>query len=405
MAKKANGEGTISARRDKDGKVIGYRGAVTVGYGPDGKPQRRWVSGKRQAEVVEKMRALQADLHTGMLADTDGITVGEYLDRWLKARESSGIKPNTYQSYVDTVRRYLKPHLGRLKLEKLRPLDVQQLLHNLRGEGRSVQVQRYSLTVLRMALKQAVLWQMVPRNVAEAVQAPRQPKREMQVWTAQEVATFLGHTEGHHLHAAFYLMLMSGLRRGELLGLHWRDLDLTARRLSVKHNLVEVQGSGIPGKQQRGKATVSSKQVVLDTPKTNSSRRTVVLSQGTVALLQTHQRQQKAERQSLGETWTPDLPVFTSELGGFILPNYFSKVFKGLAREAGVPDIRLHDLRHTAASLMIQRGIPAKTVSDRLGHADVAFTLRTYTHLYEEQKEEAAFDLSDLFPSAAGAVN
>lgn len=405
MAKRANGEGTLSRRKDQSGKTIGWRAAVTVGLNEDGTQKRQWVSGKTQTEVQEKMRALQSDMHTGMVADTEGLTVQAFMDQWIAYKQRGGLKPNTVQSYRDTAKRYITPQLGRVKLDKLRPLDVEHMLTSLRKEGKSASLLAYTLRVLRMALKQAVMWQMLPRNVAEAVRSPKVERAEMQVWTAKEVADFLDATQTHRLHAAFYLALMTGMRRGELMGLKWEDIDFDKRRLTVRNNLVEVQGEGVEGKTRAGKATVSSRRAVLSTPKTKNSRRVIVLSPGTIAKLQEHKVRQQAERVAAAEAWAEQGFVFANPLGQPTNPDVLSNAYETLVKRAGVKRIRFHDLRHTAASLMISRGLSAKVVSERLGHADVGFTMRVYTHLYDEQREEAAFDLSDLFPVAQGAAN
>lgn len=256
-----------------------------------------------------------------------------------------------------------------------------------------------------MALRQGVRWQMLPRNVADAVRPPKIQRQEMQVWTASQVAAFLDVAQAHRLHAAFYVALMTGMRRGEVLGLHWADVDWERSRVKVRHNLVEVRGEGQAGKTHAGKATVSSVQVVLQTPKTAASRRTVVPSPGTLSKLREHQARQAQERATAAEAWQEQGLIFASELGGLTNPRAINGWFRTLKDQAGLPTIRFHDLRHTAASLMIQRGVSPKTVSDRLGHVDVAFTLRTYAHLYDDQREEAAFDLADLFPVAAGGQN
>ena len=405
MPKRASGEGTLSRRKDKAGKTIGWRAAVTVGHHEDGTQDRRWVSGKTQTEVQEKLRALQADMHNGMVADTQGLTVADFMTRWTEHKERDGVKPNTVQSYRDTVRLYITPHIGRVKLEKLKPLDIERLLSKMQKDGKSAANRRYTLRVLSMALRQAVRWQMLPRNVADVISPPKAERPEMKVWTPGEVATFLSAAQVHRLYAAFYLALMTGMRRGEVLGLQWADIDFERSRLTVRHNLVEVHGDGVSGKQQAGKPTVSSIQVKLQTPKTAASRRTVALSPGTLSKLHEHQAQQERERTAAAEAWQGGGYVFASELGGPTNPNYFYDQFKKLARGEGLPEIRFHDLRHTAASLMIRRGVNPKVVSDRLGHTDPAFTLRVYTHLYDEQREEAAFDLTDLFPMAAGGPN
>lgn len=229
MAKRANGEGTLSRRKDKSGKTIGWRAAVTVGYDANGAQDRRWVSGKTQAEVQEKMRALQSEVHTGMLADAEGLTVGAYLERWIETKERDGVKPNTVRSYRDTARLYLTPHLGRMRLDKLRPLDVERALTALGKAGKSAQLMAYALRVLKMALRQAVRWQMLPRNVAEGIRAPKITRPELHVWTPEQVAAFLDASQAHRLHAAFYLALMTGMRRGKCWGCSGKTLIGTAR--------------------------------------------------------------------------------------------------------------------------------------------------------------------------------
>lgn len=416
--KRADGEGTISPRL-KDGKVIGWRAGIVVGEKADGTQDRRWVSGKTQADARRKLDELRAALHAGVIPDTTDITVAQLMERWVEAKVRSGVKPNTARSYRDTVRLYINPHLGHKRLVQLRPLDVEHLLSTLRAGGHSAQVLVYTLRVLKMALRQAVRWQLLVRNVAEAVTPPKLTRSEMRVWDATQVLTFLAAAQPHRLHAAFHLALLTGMRRGELLGLHWGDIDWDRSRLTVRHNLVETRLAP-DGRQMKERvdrktgqvipahATVSRVVMELQTPKTAGSRRTIVLSPGTVAVLRDHHRQQVYERAQATCAWQGPAEggfVFVTPIGTPINPRNLNRWFQEIVTQAGVPVIRFHDLRHTAASLMIQRGIPPKTVSERLGHADVGFTLRTYTHLYDDQREEAAFDLADLTPRTAVMLN
>ena len=298
MAKRANGEGTLSRRKDKAGKTIGWRAAVTVGINEYGTQDRRLVSGKTQAEVQEKLRAFQADMHTGMVADTEGLTVSAYMSRWADHKEQDATKPNTLRSYRDTVRLHITPHIGRIKLEKLRPLDLEQMLSKMQKAGKSAASRAYTLRVLSMALRQAVRWQMLPRNVAEAVRPPKVERPDIGTWTAAQVATFLDTAQLHRMHAAFYLALLTGMRRGEILGLKWEDVDFTRSRLTVRNNLVEMRGEGTTGKQHAGKETVSSVRSILQTPKTKASRRTIPLSPGTMSKLKEHRERQEQNRKA-----------------------------------------------------------------------------------------------------------
>lgn len=394
MGKRANGEGTIS-KRVKDGKVVGWRTAITVGYDEKGQQIRRWISGKTQSEVAEALRKLKNDLADGRLIGRGDLTVGAYLDQWLEHVENKGLKPNTARSYRDAVRLYLKPHLGKLPLENLRPTDVEGLISKLRRSGKSPALMGYALRVLKMALKQAVIWQLVPNNVAWGIKAPKKEDRDLHCWTEQQAARFLRLAKDHRLYAAFYLALATGMRRGEILGLRWRDIDWERQRLTIRNHLVENRLPGTEGKLHRGQPTVSAIQVTLQTPKTRKSRRVVILSPGTVARLREHQQRQQQEREVLGPDWQDQDFVSANEFGEPTAPRTLYGWYQELVAEAGLPYLRFHDLRHTAASLMIQRGLSPKVVSDRLGHTDIAFTMRVYAHLYDEQREEAAFDLEE----------
>lgn len=397
MAKNPNRAGTIS-KRIKDGKVIGWRGGVTVGYDAQGHQIRKWVSGKTQAEVVDKLRMLQAEISVGNILNERDIDTTQHLDDWIQHKENRGIKANTLRSYRDTSRLYLKPHLGHKKLSKLRPIDIENLVATLRREGKSPALIQYVLRILRMALAQAVRWERMNRNVAEGVEGPEKEDRDFHLWTLEQSLLFLKTVKNHRLYALFHLALTTGMRRGELLGLKHQDVDWQRNRLLVRNNLVENRLAGIEGKLHRGQQTVSATQVVLQTPKTKKSKRIVTLSPTTIEALKEHLQKQQQEREYLVSDWQDEGFLFTNEVGEPILPRTLYGWFKDLTREAGLPEIRFHDLRHTAASLMIQRGLPPKVVSDRLGHKDVAFTMRVYAHLYDEQREEAAFDLEDMQP-------
>ncbi|MBB6016920.1 tyrosine-type recombinase/integrase [Deinococcus radiopugnans] len=393
MGKRANGEGTITARK-KNGVVVGYLGAVIVGYGKDGHADRRWVSGKTKQQVVTKMERLKAQRFAGTLVPGQKWTLSKLLEHHHQLKEQEGIKPNTVRSYRDTTRLVIAPYLGHIELEKLRALDVSNWLTTLQREGKSPRRREYALRVLKMALRQAERLELVNRNVAAGVRPPRVQQQEMKCWTLQEANAFTASTQDHRLHAAFYLALTTGLRRGEILGLQWRDINWQTSQLKVRHNLVEVRGES-EGRIYQGKQTVSKIGVILQSPKTRGSRRTIPLSPKTMDKLRAHQRQQHQEKANAAEGWTESDFVFASTIGTPTHPRNFYTVFIDLVTASGLPRIRMHDLRHTAASLMFQRGLPIKTIAQRLGHASVAFTLNVYTHLYEEQKSEAAFDLDD----------
>lgn len=395
------GEGSIRERKNAEGRVIGYEGTVTVGIDGKGKQRRRSVSGKTKREVLDKLTALREQVRLNMVSTDTALSVGQFLDEWAVYKHGN-TRPNTARSYTDTVRLHLKPELARSRLDKLTPLDVQRALKAMGDSGKSANTVKYALRVLRMALNQAVAWGYVPRNVAEVVEPPRVEKTDLTVWTAAQVVRFDSEAKGHRLGAALMLAALTGLRRGEVLGLTWTDLDIESGTLQVRQQVVEVREvpqEGRAGTGSRGRLALT---LTLAPLKTAASRRVIALSPGTLRLLEDHRTRQEADRLKGGAAWQNTGLIFTMPDGRMVFPHHLGEVFRALTVKAGLPPIRLHDLRHTAASLMIQRGTSPKVVSGHLGHTNVAFTLNTYTHLYDEQRRAAALDLGDLTPRAAG---
>jgi len=252
-------------------------------------------------------------------------------------------------------------------------------------QGLSVRAQRKAALHLRAALREAVHDGVLSKNFAEGVRvsAPRVEK-VAQVWTPLEVTVFLKAAEDDPLYTLFYIMLTLGLRRGEALGLTWKNVNLIDGSVSIKQSLV---------------ADVKNGAVRLKEVKTPSSRRTLNLSHDVLTLFKVHKARQDVERENLGEAWTDSGLVFTTSIGTPFHPRNALRSFKRLCIDAVVTEIRLHDLRHTYASLALRRGTPVESVSERLGHARVDITLNTYRHLYDGERQAAALSLSDLLGS------
>jgi integrase len=398
MGKRRHGEGTLSKRRDAKGKVIGYRGAVIVGYKLDGKPDRRWISGKTPDDVRLQMDALKTARNTGTIWSSERLTVSEYLTRWIGHKKMDGTRLKTISRYEQVVVKQLIPTLGRIALEKLVPLEVESALQTIRAAG-SVKSARRARSTLSMALNQAVRWRIIPFNVCHSVKPPAIPHsedEEVRYWGAEEVVRFLEVAREHRLYALFHVAVMTGMRPCELLGLRWRDVDFEDGFIRVEQDAVVVEGK-----------------MHLGSVKTKASRRAITIPQDTVIELRAHQRRQGLERVRL-ELPTPDAArmrerrqtgerlyssddlVFATETGSVTNYHNLYRVLQRLTDKAKVTQIGLHGLRHTHASILIQRGVNAKVVSDRLGHKDVAFTLKTYAHLFEAQRREAAMGIEDF---------
>ncbi|GGR27479.1 tyrosine-type recombinase/integrase [Deinococcus ruber] len=377
------------------GKISAWRGLASYKDPGSGKQCRRSVTRKTRSAAEKALKELIATLpkaapvsrkrHQPTALPTTGHedSVLAYLNRWL-AHKRRELRPTTYRAYVNELR-HLIPELGHLPLTALTAMQIQQAITDrLDRQASTVKCLSTALRTLRMALRQAVLWGVLPANPASLVRAPRIQPTEMTMWTQEETRRFLEHAHTHRLAPLFTLALSSGMRRGELLALSWGDVHLERAEVTVTHTYIrDLTGAWILGE-----------------PKTRAGYRSIPLADDMVALLRKHRHEE--------ESWfgrrTDEHPVFTQSTGERADPSNLARLFHRLVREANVPRIRFHDLRHTSASLLIRQGVPAKVVSDRLGHADVAFTLRVYTHLYDDQRRAAAIPLTQLLSAAPAEV-
>lgn len=374
MAKRrAHGEGSLYQRKS-DGRWVG---TLTVGYDDEGKQRRLVVYGATQRKAREKLDKLREQYNSGTLSETRQ-SVAQYLHHWLEAK-SRTVRPRTLELYADLIRLHIRPRIGHVRLDRLKPLQVQQMvnaIHDDVGASTANKARR----VLHGALKQAVKWQMIPRNVVEAVEPLPEPRREMVIWSPEEARRFLDTAKTHRLYAAFYLAMATGLRRGEILGLRWDDL--VGNALHIRRTLTTRGGKP-----------------VWSTPKTAKGERLVIVPADALAVLEEHRRRQAEERyliRGLGEPWADDTLVFANTRGDVTTPTAFQHHWKRLQEKANVPEARLHDLRHLHVSLLVQQGFDPRTIADRVGHADASFTLRRYAHMFEQQRKAAAVDLEKL---------
>jgi integrase len=324
----------------------------------------------------------------GIDAPPGKLAVGEYLQRWLEDYAKGNTAPRTYERYEQIVRQHLIPALGAIPLARLRPQHIQACYSEARQAGRidgkdgglSAQTVLHHHRVLREALHHAVRWQLLARNPADAVEAPRPPRHEMRVLTPDGVQRLLAACEDSELYAIVFVAVATGLREGEILALRWSDVDLHGSSAHVTRTLQYVSGRGLLFRE----------------PKTSRSRRRVSLSRETVAVLSEHRRRQLERRLALGPGYEDQNLVFVGSAGKPIPPYSVSQRFATLVKAAGIGPLRFHDLRHTSATLMLSAGVHPKIVSERLGHSGVAITLDTYSHVLPGLQEEAA-NLLDAF--------
>ena len=367
MAKKnGNGEGGISRHK---GSGL-YMARYTV-HTPTG-PKRKTLYGKTRREVDEKLTKAKANRDDGLVFDADNLTVGRYLERWLTDSVRDTVKATTYESYERLIRLHLVPTLGRLKLKNLTTTHVRGLYREKLDNGLSpTSVQRVH-ALLHKALKQAVHDGLVPRNITETVKAPRQSRKEISTLTREQARHFLNTAKGDRLAALYLLAIHTGLRQGELLGLKWNDVDLDRGTLQVRRIL-----------------SAAKEGPTFTTPKSNKGR-SVRLTTQAVQALRDHRTRQAEEKLKHDGSWQDQSLVFTTLVGTPLnRHNVFSRSFKPLLRDAGLPAIPFHGLRHSFATLMLAGGEHPKVVQEMMGHSGIRVTMDFYSHVLPDMQREA----------------
>jgi integrase len=370
--KRGNGEGTIHRRKDGS-----WCAQYTV-YTAEGR-KRKTIYGKTRAEVGGKLAKALSDRQGGLVFDDEGLTVGKYLDKWLEGSLRGAVRQSTFDRYEIAIRVHIKPILGRLKLTKIAPTHLAGFYQDKLAAGFAPASVTKLHVALHKALDQAVKWNMIPRNVAEVVKAPRPAPEEIRPLNREQTKTLLEVARGERFEALYMLAVTTGLRQGELLGLKWEDVDLQERVVRVRRTLA------------RHKV-----RLVLGEPKTKRSRRTVQLTEAAVEALQGHFARQKVQRDLLGDLYEHQGLVFATQKGTLVNPtNLRKRSFEPLLEKAGLPALRFHDLRHTCATLLLSRNVNPKIVSEMLGHATIAITLDTYSHVLPNMQKGAARALEE----------
>jgi integrase len=377
MNRRGHGEGSIFQR--KDGL---WCGLVDLGRTAAGKRHRKAFYGKTRRDVQEKLKVALRAQQQGLPVASDRQTVGNYLSEWLRTVRSS-VRPSTWRRYEENIRLHAAPAIGGLTLAQLGPQHLRALYAGRLEAGLSPASVGHLHAVLHVALRQAERDGVVARNVAALVAPPRTSHREMTTLTPDEARALLGAAQGDRLEALYVLALTAGMREGELLALRWRDVDLDGRTISVRGTL-QWTPSGFE----------------LAETKTASSRRQVAITEAAAAALRRHRASQLEERLKVGPAWRDLDLVFANELGGPLnASNLLRRSFRPLLERAGLPRIRFHDLRHTAATLLLGLGRHPKVVSEMLGHSQISVTLDLYSHVTPTMQREAVQALDALLGS------
>jgi integrase len=345
---------------------------------------------KREAERA--LRDVIGKLDEGSFVEPSKDTVAKFLRRWLDSIRSS-VRPSTFAAYSTLVEAHIIPHLGTLLLQRLSAATLNSFYADLSENGRRIgsgglspRTVRFIHAIIHKALSEAVDWRMLPRNVADQARPPRpQTGCEFRTWSASELRRFLDSAASDRLFAAYYLAAYTGMRRGEVLGVRWRDVDMERSTVAVSQTIVSVNGIA-----------------KFSIPKTAAGRRSILIDKSTVDTLRAHRVRQLDERTTLGLPWpSPDDLLFTDIDGQPAHPVRFKDHFLHLVKVAGVPRIPFHWLRHTHATLMLTAGVHPKVVQERLGHANITITLQTYSHVIPTMQEEAAAKFAELLEQSA----
>jgi integrase len=396
--KRGCGEGSIY--RMADGR---WRAAISNGY-RNGKPVRKVYTAATRGEVKDKLTKALRDQQMGLPIVGEKETVANFLKHWLEHVAANNVRPSTLESYRWITEKHLVPGLGRYALAKLTAQEIQAFLNERLKGGRQPHTKRtkkpqepvapanpslsprtvqHIHATLRTALDQALRWNLVARNVASLVDAPRVRRQEVQPYTPEEAKGLLATVATDRLEALYSAAMALGLRQGEALGLQWPDVDFAAGALTVRNSLQRVKGK-----------------LTLVEVKAQRSRRTITLPQVAISALVRHRARQEQERSFAGERWQQTGFIFTTTIGTPLDGTTVTHRFQAMLKDAGLRRIRFHDLRHTCATLLLAQGVHPRVIMEILGHSQIAITMNLYAHVIPAMQKDVAAQMDAVLAPA-----
>ena len=379
MAKRANGEGNI--RKRKDGKwLVTFPTGI---YKEDGKREYVYKYCATQAEAAEKLRELQMEKAMGVCQGKSAVKTGAWIDTWIEKHKSPKLAPATLTSYRNNARIHIKPYVGEIPLRELSTYHIQRMLDGI-GGSLSTFIKNYN--IIHGALEKAVELGMIPRNPCKGVAFPKDDKRKMRVLTKEEQKRFIMALDGEYYRAMFLTYLYTGMRIGEGIPLQWKDIDLEKRTLRVNKKAIVAHD------YNKHEAV----QVVQDFCKTKSSKRTIAITAGLVAVLREHKETMMKLAEDMGEEWSDESLVFRNSRGNMVYSRNLQEVLYRIYDKAEIEGATMHTLRHSYATRCFEAGVDIKAISEQLGHANVKTTYNIYVHLLEDTKAKEIDKLGEI---------
>jgi len=374
-----NGDGSIYTRADER-----FVGSLRL---PNGK--RKDFYGKTKQEVKEKLKKAQAQLEQGTLVTAKHQSVASYLEYWFTIKRPN-VRASTVVSYRGIINNHIVPHIGSIKLQKLTCDHIQALYSTLLEKGLNPTAVGMVHTVLVSACKDAVKWKRIAVSPCESVTAPRQVRKDMKFLTVEQARHLLDAARGHPLEAMLVLAVLTGARRGELFALHWEDINFRKGTVHIHRSLSYKNADGLGCTYRE------------ELPKTAAGIRTIPLPDIALEVLKVHKARQLKQRLQCGDAWKNLDLVFCTGVGSYYNQSNHHTAFRKILKAAGLPFIRFHDLRHSAATILLSMGVNPKVIQERLGHANITITLGRYAHVTESMQHEANKTLNQAFKRSLG---
>lgn len=372
--KKVYGSGSVYQRKTSDQRWVASFIVEETG-------KRKYLYADSQKEAEALLQKALREQEQGTLVTGPQQKFGDFLNRWLEEVHKPMIRISSYANYRNLLDKHILPALGHIRLQKLTAFQIESFYARKLKDGIAPATVQLMHAVLHKSLDYAVLRGFVPRNVSDTVSSPRKERHEIQTLTPEQAQHLLEVAHDHRLEALLTVALATGMRRGEILALRWKDINLEKRHLQIRHTVGHVAGHGY----------------IETEPKTKRSRRSLILPQKVIDALHHHYLTQLEEQKKAGASWEDHDLVFSNKHGGYLSSGTLFHMFTVLLKDAGLPHMRFHDLRHSAATILLTMGIHPKVVQELLGHSTISMTMDIYSHVLPSMQQDAMDKWDNLF--------